>query len=248
MKQQMRLLCFSFLIITSSLLMSSLSQAKVFRNAYISFELPPNWKCHLEETEWLCRSQYRKQAKEAIIIITAKEVGPSDSFGAYKRHLKTPRLVRNHKGQNSQSKIYHVKEEKINDHTWVDGWHLGSELPSYYTRYMTTLKDRIAILVTFSAHKKFYTRYSKDFFSAIKSLRVIASKGLLNRPSIGSIRPGSETIGSPIGHIMGQELGEDDGDLENDLNSSSSNTSDLILGLALLLIAIGGYLFYKKRK
>ena len=237
-----RLLASLFLI---GLLTSSWSQAKTFRNAYVSFELPPNWKCHLEQTEWICRSQNQQQSREAIIIITAKEEGPSDSLNSYMRHLKTPRLVTNRSGQNTQSKIFHAKEYKINNQPWVDGWHLGSELPPYYTRYLATIKSKIAILVTFSAHKKYYTRYSKDFFNAIKSLRVIASKGLINRPNV-NIRPGSEKIGQPITNLMGDMMGEDD--IEENLGSSSEDDSSLIFALAFLLIAVGGYIFYKKKR
>lgn len=226
------------------LLMSSWSQAKTFRNAYVSFELPPQWKCHLEQTEWICRSQNQQKSREAIIIITAKEEGPSDSLNSYMGHLKTPRLVPNRSGQNSQSKVFHAKEYKINNQRWVDGWHLGSELPPYYTRYLATIKNKIAILVTFSAHKKYYTRYSKDFFNAIKSLRVIASKGLINRPNAG-IRRGTEKIGQPIANLMGEMM---PGDLEDGLDASSEGDSSFIYALAFLLIAIGGYLFYKKKR
>ena len=50
--------------------------------------------------------------------------------------------------------------------------HLGSEIPNYYTRYLAAVKGRVAVLVTFSAHKKYYTKYSGQFFEAIKTLRV----------------------------------------------------------------------------
>ena len=236
----------SLFIFSSTSLWSSWSYAKIFRNSYVSFELPSNWKCLLEQTEWVCRSEYKQQAKEAIIILTAKMRGPTDSFSAYMNHLKVPRSVVSKKGGLTKSKVLHTKDVKINNYRWIDGWQLGSELPPYYTRYMVTVKDKLAVLVTFSAHKKHYTRYSKDFFNAIKSLRVIASKGLLQKPSSVNIRPGSEAIGTPIGQIMGQELGDD---LEENLDGSgSSGSSDIFLALGFLLIAIGGYIFYKKRK
>ena len=74
----------------SVILSSSLANAKIFRNAYISFEMPESWNCNLEQTEWVCRSEQGKEAKEAIIILTAKEVGPTDSLALYEGHLNTP--------------------------------------------------------------------------------------------------------------------------------------------------------------
>ena len=58
---------------TMILLLLSLAlpaQAELFRNAYVSFELPPNWACKLEKTEWVCTSKYAKNVKEAIIVLT----------------------------------------------------------------------------------------------------------------------------------------------------------------------------------
>jgi hypothetical protein len=58
----------SLLASLAIILLSFTAQAKVFRNAYISFEMPETWKCNLEQTEWVCRSEQTKEAKEAIII------------------------------------------------------------------------------------------------------------------------------------------------------------------------------------
>src|SRR5690606_2019872 len=130
-------------------------------------------------TEWVCVSQFSQKSKEAIIILTAKEVGPTDTFQAYTAHLKTARTLPGPRGNPAQSKVYQVTQRQISGHPWVDGMHMGSEVTSYYTRYLATIKDRIAILVTFSAHKAHYTKYSNDFLKAIQSLRVVTSKDLL---------------------------------------------------------------------
>lgn len=59
------------LLMLATLLLSWNAEAKVFRNAYVAFELPDTWNCNLEHTEWVCRSQNDKESKEAIIILTA---------------------------------------------------------------------------------------------------------------------------------------------------------------------------------
>lgn len=224
------------------ILLSFSAQAKVFRNAYISFEMPDSWKCNLEQTEWVCRSEQTKESKEAIIILTAKEVGPTDTIPLYESHLNAPITINLKGGGAAESKIvYKAKNVSINDQLWVDSLHLGSEVPNYFTRYLATIKDKIAILVTFSAHKQFYTKYSQDFFKAVMSLRVIASKNLLSKPELGPIRPGSETLGAPIGSAMPADMMQSEG-------QEGGSNKGLLLGGALLLAALGAYIFLKKRK
>lgn len=232
------ILCFITFLISLS------AHAKVFRNAYISFEMPDAWRCNLEQTEWVCRSENNTESKEAIIILTAKEVGPTDAFNLYEQHLNTPMTLTLKSGETNQSLVqYRAKTMKISDQDWIDSLHLNSEVPNYYTRYVATIKDRIAILVTFSAHKDFYTKYSADFFKAIQSLQVIASKNLLARPDTGPLRPGSELLGSAIGSaipadMQGAEL----------LRKKKSGDNTLLYGLLLIIAAIGIYLFLKRRR
>ncbi len=222
------------------------ASAKRFRNAYISFELPTNWDCKLEGAEWVCESTYTKKIREAIIILTAKEVGPADTLASYQAHLQTPRMVPAKDGTPQKSQVLHVKQRLIANHLWVDGMHLGSEVGPYFTRYLATVKERIAILVTFSAHKEHYTKYSQDFLKAIDSLRVVASKDLLSRKDgIGSVRGSNETIGAPIGNHI-PLLGDASGLPEE--NSGGNSTVMNLLLLALLAGAVGGFIFIKMRK
>lgn len=235
-------------LILTPILATLPAEAKVFRNAYVAFELPDTWKCNLEHTEWVCRSESEKESKEAIIILTAKEVGPTDSFDAYTQHLRTAQTSQTRAGQAVTSRIiYQPKQVKVNDHIWVDGLHQGSEVPNYITRYLATIKDRIAILVTLSAHKTFYPKYSQDFFKAVSTLRVIATKNLLASPELGPIRPGSETLGAGIGAAMpadmaGTEVNPDEGGGKN-----RGKTRQMIFAIAGLLALLAGYVFFKMR-
>lgn len=237
-------LAFSLPIAILSILFTSTVQAKTFRNAYISFELPPNWNCTLEQTEWVCRSESNKDSKEAIIILTAKEVGPTDSIQLYEQHLNTPISLNLKSGGAVMSKIvYKSKSVQINDQQWMDGLHLGSEVQNYFTRYLASIKGRIAVLVTFSAHKQFYTKYSQDFFKAVMSLRVIETTNL-NRQDQGPIRPGSGTLG-PGSFQNAMPL-----DMANpDENSSSKGGNKMVyLMIAVILAAAGIYIFIKKKQ
>ncbi|WP_413293069.1 LPXTG cell wall anchor domain-containing protein [Bdellovibrio sp. HCB185ZH] len=224
------------------ILLSFSANAKVFRNAYISFELPDTWKCNLEQTEWVCRSEQTKESKEAIIILTAKEVGPTDSYPLYQAHLDSPISVTFKGGGGTVSKVvYKSKQENINDQMWVDSLHMNSEVPNYFTRYVATIKNKIAILVTFSAHKQYYTKYSQDFFKAIQSLRVIASPTLGNGNNPGQVRPGSETFGYGSGQGM-------PGDMYQEQSTGGKSNKMLMLLGALVLAVLGAVIFIRSKK
>lgn len=236
----------TFLILGVAVLIAgvtNVAQAKQFKNAYISFEIPERWNCVLEATEWVCRSQDTNESKEAIIVLTAKEVGPSDSLQIYEGHMKSPIKTTTKTGDTVMSQVMSPPSQKrINNLLWVDGFHISSEIQNYYTRYIATIKEKIAVLVTFSAHKEFYTKYSNDFFNAINSLNVIATKNSLQDPSIqganGTLGPISSGQGTGI-NIDGLDGGQQ--------TPKKSNKFLFIVG-AIIFAAIGLLILMRLKK
>jgi LPXTG-motif cell wall-anchored protein len=222
--------------------------AKTFRNAYVSFELADRWDCTLEQTEWVCRTNPGPtDSREAIVILTAKEVGPADTMTAYEQHLKTPRSIFARSGQPIQSRVLKVEQRLINQHPWIDGMHEASEIPNYFTRYLATTKDKIAILVTFSAHKTHYAKYSQDFFRAIESLRVIATKNLM-----GGAGTGAGGVGIPGADMFGSNNTGAFGMAEEMPQEGSGKGTDTVtqaaMALAVLLLVGGLYMILRKKK
>ncbi len=223
-----------------AIFLSASAQAELFRSSYLSFELPSKWKCDLEGTEHVCSGTTQAGKKEAVIVLTAKERGPSDSLASYEQHLKTPRTIPDDKGKATQSKIVHVKRSFINSHEWVDGFHDSSEIANYYTRYLATTKDNLGILVTFSAHKKIYSRFSGDFAKAIQSLKVL---------SVPSVNVNVATNNTPTYNPLGtqQSVVIDDSSMEPEPAANSGGGSSTLLGLVLLVIAVLAYFIFKKK-
>ena len=234
-----------FFLLSLPFLIPLVTQAKLFTNTYVSFELPPNWSCKITESEWVCGSQIKDKSSQAIIILTAKERGPADTLASYKAHLGRPKSVLQ-KGSSvmRSAKVLHVKERSIANQVWVDGIHQGSEVPNFYTRYLATVKGRLAIILTFSAHKKHYTKYSHDFLKTIESIRVVASEKLLSdkRPSDHhQINNQQEWFPVNIPNQIKTIEPLPDGAPEK------NKSSDIILAAILLLGATGFYFFIKKR-
>lgn len=245
----------SILLAGFTLFSPNRTQARTFKNAYISFEMLDSWKCKLEQTEFVCRSEDPQESKEAVIIFTAKEKGPTDSFPIYFEHLNKPITAPAKTGMNLTSTVTIApREVLINDQKWLDSLHVNSEVQNYYTRYLATIKDQIAVLITFTAHNSKYQKHATHFAETVKSLRVIASKDL-----------NSGTNGSGIGGAGGAGVF---GSVNNAINpndllseeSSDNNTGDSVIGglfkngmflgflfIILALVAYVGFQIYKKK-
>ncbi len=228
-------------LISFIFLSASLGETKEWRNAFISFEIPDQWKCILEQTEWVCRSDDPKESKEAIIILTAKEVGPVDTMVMYEAHLQSPISLKLPGGRGIFSKPYKKPEKvQIKGQTWIDGFHLESEVQNYFTRYLATIKERIAVLVTFSAYKDDYARYSADFSRAIQSLNVIAAKNLGSSPSDG--------IRDKGGYLFPREQIALPNEPYPEMALPRKKDKTLYYALAFLLAIIGIYVLYRSQK
>jgi len=232
---------FFYFILIFTVLTAHVGESKEWRNAFISFEIPDRWKCLLEQTEWVCRSEDPKESKESIIILTAKEVGPTDTMVMYEAHLQNSILLRQPGGNALFSKPYKKPEKvQIKGQLWIDGFHLESEVPNYFTRYLATIKNRIAVLVTFSAHKNDYARYSADFARAVQSLTVIASSSLVPNPSDG--------IRGQSGSLFPREQALLPSEPFPEVAIRKKKDRTLYYALAFLLAIIGGYILYRSQK
>lgn len=161
-------LLFSFLI-------SAPAKADTFRNSYISFNLPNQWSCDLHGGEWVCRPNSAGSSSDAIIVFTAKIAGPLDSLAIYEQKLNSTRLITNAKGEQISSQIQvRARPIQINGQTWLDGHQFNSEVANYHTRYAATIKGKLAVLATFSAHRRVYPNYATEFYNSLLSLRVLS--------------------------------------------------------------------------
>lgn len=179
-----------------AVLLSFTAQAKEFKNSYVSFEVPDTWTCAQEGVAWTCTPQGPVDSKEAVIVLAAKVAGPEDNLINFKTYLEAPKKLPTKVGTPMPSKVMYAQERMLAQTKWVQAQHLGSEIQEFYTLYLATVKDQLAILVSFSAERNRYAKYNPVFDSAIKSLKIVANQQLLFPK--GKLAQG-ETIGIVTG-------------------------------------------------
>lgn len=162
-----------------SLLLPLSVHAKTFQNSYISFDVPDNWTCRQEGVAWTCTPTSPLNSKEAVIVLAAKVAGPEDNLNNFKSFLAQPKRIVTKVGTPMPSKMMYAQERTLAGTKWIQAQHLGSEIQDFYTLYLATVKDQLAILVSFSAEYQHYQDYNAIFDKAIKSLKIVASQELL---------------------------------------------------------------------
>jgi hypothetical protein len=219
------------------------SEAKIFKSGYVTFEMQDSWDCLHEQTEWVCRAdKSTPEAKEAVIVVTAKQVGPTDKMDLYRKHMDNPIITQTKTGNTLNSIVKYKSEvKKINDVEWLDALHQDSEVKNYFTRYLATVKGPIAILVAFSAHNSVYAKHSANFDKAIQSMRVIQNPDELAKLGVGVALGGNEAYGRADG--IGGMLAMEDGSASQGRGSLFKNPT--FLGLSLLVFAIIAYILLR---
>lgn len=165
-------------------LLSTISQAKTYSSKFIKFELPPLWECVFQiikkQPGWTCQNIKKDKQKEAIILFLAKRRGLEGTLPQHLAYLKKKKIFAPPVAYLPVSQPKYALYKTIKKHKWVDALHLGSEVPGYYTRYLTTIKGKLEIAMTLSCMQDHYDNYRKIFDNIVKTLEVFKVDDLLN--------------------------------------------------------------------
>ncbi len=221
-----------------------------FSNQFTEFELPPRWQCALEGAEWVCQSADDTKKRDAIIVLAAKLKGDMDTLDRYQQYLNGPRIFTAPNGTSVKSSPKYTKPTQINNHPWVDSLHMESEIPGFYTRYLATLKQDIAVLVTYSINKNKYTEYQGQFEEMVKSLKVFrkAGTGINQMANTSLFNQNTAALGTSNLFQPEAEAPKPVADAAPKPKSTNAgNASDLIIYGALAL-GVVGFIIWKKRQ
>ncbi len=226
------------LTLLALLLPLTTAHGKEFKNSYVSFEVPDTWTCAQEGVAWTCTPKGPVDSKEAVIVLAAKVAGPEDNLVNFLTYLNAPKKLPTKVGTPMPSQVMYAQERTLAQTKWIQAQHLGSEIQEFYTLYLATVKEQLAILVSFSAEKSRYSKYNAVFDTAIKSMKIVASQQLLfPKNKIGA----NETIGIMPGGGPGG-----DSDMLPPPPRKKSNFTLILLVLGI--VVAGAAVYFTKRK
>jgi hypothetical protein len=190
---------------------------------------------------WTCTPQNPVEAKEAVIVLAAKVAGPEDNLFNFLNFLKQPKKITTRVGTPMPSTVMRAQERPLAGHKWIEAQHLGSEIQDYYTLYLATVKDQLAILVSFSSEKSKYSYYNPIFDKAVKTLKITANNQLL-------FPKNQQGTSSDIIGIQVPGGGQPEDMMPPPERGSKRAKSLFVILLFALVGAIAAYIFKTQRK
>ncbi len=218
----------SLVLLILILLSPLVSGSQTFQNDYLSFDLDKDWTCQKLRSDWTCQPNNPAISKSALILVSAKYAGPEDRWEKLVEELKNPRPLTLPSGITRPSEVIRFQQTPIKGQTWIYALHLGSEIPNFYSLYLSTIKENLVILVSLSAEKSQSTRFNKTFNQVVSSLNITAPDELLRLPKAPAPSPMTSTSTEP------------------DTKPSRLPTALLLLGLAAFVGLFALYLGNKR--
>lgn len=225
------------------------AHALKFANSFTEFELPPQWSCALEGAAWTCETSDDTSQSDAVMVLAAKKKGDADTLAQYQEQLGKAKTVRVDDGTEVVSKPQYVKLTEINGAMWVDSMHLDSEMQGYATRYIATIKEDIAILITYSIEKTKVATYTPQFDALVRSIRVFRARSA--PPAATAPAPQQQLLSTGIPMPTGQvfPVAAPETELPKAKPKSKGGTSESTNSLLMLALAGGlAFYLYKKRR
>ncbi|MEI7440494.1 MAG: hypothetical protein WCK43_02555 [bacterium] len=233
-----------FLIIAFACVLSASASAKSFRSKFISMELPPNWDCQQEELDWVCQPDNPNLRNEAIVVIVTKAVNPpDDTFDKYKEYLKQTKAMRDLLGKGYTTQVKYVKDKKIRDQMWVDSLQIGPEIPGFISRYVASIKEQVAGLISYHVAESVFAKWAEVLDKMIDSAEIrfdpkAFDEIVKTRNMSLFVSPKQASFTAPKNQSGGvaEAPKKDDGDLA------------IKIGGGVLILAAIGFIIYRKKK
>jgi len=230
------------------LVFSSPSSALVTQ--YVSFEHPEGWKCELSQGVFICQSTTEPDRKEAIVLSIATIASEWDSLENYEEYLKKPKTIQDDEGNTITSKVTYSRRRNINGTVWVDSLQYNSELPGFWARYLSTVQNKLAILITYIVSDDRYSQLAPQFERMVSSLKPNADFNLNVASQQGtSPLPGSTILGPKAQKDLLSDRLNKKKNVEpvNGPSSGEGSLTPVILAVAAA-IAVGVFVKTRKKK
>jgi hypothetical protein len=171
-------------------------QALALQTQYITFEHPEKWTCENAQGTYICQSTQEPDKGEALIMSVATIATEWDTLENYQSYLKNPKTYKDDEGNDITSEVSYVHKRKINGVEWIDSLQYNPELPGFWTRYLATVQNKLAILVTYLVSDDYYRTLAPQFERLVSTLKPNAEFDInASAKPEGISKPGTEKLG-----------------------------------------------------
>lgn len=224
-------------------------RAKALVTQYVSFDHPDGWKCELAQGVFICQSTVEPDRKESIVLSIATIAGEWDTLANYEEYLKKPKTVQDELGDTVTSKVTYTRRRNINGTFWVDSLQQNSELPGFWARYLATVHNKLAILITYVVSEENYSRLAPQFERMVSSLKPNAEFDLNVASQQGGLPiPGATILGPKAQKDLLSDRLNVKRKVAPSASESESTDSENTPILVLVGVCVGAYLFLKRKK
>ncbi len=220
--------------------------AHALKTAYVSFDHPEGWRCELSQGVWICQSTLEGERRESVVLSIATMATEWDTVDNYLEYLKKPRTITDDQGKPLESKVTYARKRDINGVTWIDSLQVNSELPGFWSRYVATVHNKLAILITYVVSQEQYQRLAPQFERMVGSLRPNAEFDLNIASKQGEMPlPGAAKLGPSQTDILRERLRPATKPVVTEESESEGGSS---FGTIVLLLLAGGAVYWVLRR
>jgi len=225
-----------------AIVLSLQAEAKQFKTQFFSLKLPPNWDCAKEELDYVCQPDNLHERSEVIMVIVTKAVDPvDDTVEKYLETLKKPQTMRDLLGKSYKSEVKYARINSIRDREWVDSLQFGSEIPGFFTRYLASIEEKVAGLVTYAIAESAYAKWAPVMEDMIKTIEL-----KFDAQAFDQLTKTSGSLISSRGNSRFSGRSAPPATEAPQKQDKEDDTSTMIL-VALMLAAVVGYIIYKRK-
>ena len=230
-----------------------LSPAFALKTAYVSFDHPEGWRCELSQGVWICQSTAENDRRESVVLSIATRATEWDTVDNYLQYLQKPRTIQDEQGKPIESKVTYARKRDINGVTWVDSLQVNSELPGFWSRYIATVQNKLAILITYVVSEENYQRLAPQFERMVASLRPNAEFDLNIASKQGDAPlPGADKLGPLQANILKERLRPASTSLKANEESAPEESDEsspwTLVGALVFLVAAVAWVVKRRRK
>lgn len=219
------------------------------KTAYVSFDHPDGWRCELSQGVWICQSTLEAERRDSVVLSIATMATEWDSVDNYLDYLKKTRTISDDQGKPIESKVTYARKRDINGVVWVDSLQVNSELPGFWSRYVATVHNKLAILITYVVSETQYQRLAPQFERMVASLRPNSEFDLNIASKQGEMQlPGASKLGPLQTDILRDRLKPSAPKAEQEDEETEEGSSVALLGSLLALGGVAAWFVWRRRK